>query len=252
MDAIAAVAERMMRDGLSGDLEVASKGHPSDLVTRVDRDIEARARELVAASLPGHGFLGEEGGGEAARSGWLWVVDPLDGTANYANGIQHAAASIGLCYAGRPVAGLVADPFRGERFLTGGDGPPTCNGQPVGLRPQAGFDGGVVLLEMGGRMDPPAAALGLFQRVRQAGGVCRVMGSAALSLAYVAAGRAAATLMLRVSAWDVAAGVALVAAAGGIAVRAWDGAPYDVLEAGPLVAGSPRAVDTLRRLLAEG
>jgi myo-inositol-1(or 4)-monophosphatase len=249
MEAIADVAERMMREGSGGDLQIESKSQPSDLVTRVDREIEAEARRIVAESGAAHGFLGEEGGGEPTRSGWLWVVDPLDGTSNYANGIQHAAVSVGLCHDGRAVAGLIGDPFRGERFLTTGDGPPTVGGRPIGLWPKADFAGGTVLLEMGGKMDPPPEVLGLFRRVRLAGGVCRVMGSAALSLAYVAAGRAAATLMLRINAWDVAAGIALVEAAGGVAVKAWDGTPYDVLEAGPLIAGSRQAVERLRGLL---
>ena len=239
-----------MRDGVGQDLEVEAKSQPADLVTRVDREIETSARALVHEVLPKHGFLGEEAGGEAARAGWLWVVDPLDGTVNYANGIQHSAISVALCHNGEVVAGMIADPFRNERFLTTGDGPPTLNGQAVGLWGKRDFSGGVVLLEMGGKMDPPSLALALFSRVRQAGGVCRVMGSAALSLAYVASGRAAATMMLRVNSWDVAAGVALVVAAGGVAVKAWDGTPYDVLEAGPLIAGSVEAVALLRGLLA--
>jgi len=250
MHEIADLADRMMRDGVGQELEIQSKSQPSDLVTRVDREIEAAARALVHDALPGYGFLGEEAGGEASRSGWLWVVDPLDGTVNYANGLQHSAVSVGLCHDGEVVAGLISDPFRGERFLTTGDGPPTHNGRAVGLWPKPDFSGGVVLLEMGGKVDPPSPALALFSRVRQAGGVCRVMGSAALSLAYVASGRAAATMMLRVNSWDVAAGVALVSAAGGVAMRAWDGTPYDVLEAGPLIAGSVEAVALLRGLLA--
>lgn len=249
METIAEVGGSMMREGLAGDLAVEAKSHPSDLVTQVDRNIETRARAIAAETPPGYGFLGEEAGGASARSGWLWVVDPLDGTANYANRIQHAAVSVGLCHDGRAVAGIILDPFRGEKFVAAGDGRATAGGRALAVRAQDDFMGGLVLMELGGKEDPGPEALALFGRVRRSGGVCRVMGSAALSLAYVAAGRAAAALMLRVSAWDVAAGLALVEAAGGIGVRPADGAPYDVLEGGPLVAGSPQAVRRLRGLL---
>jgi myo-inositol-1(or 4)-monophosphatase len=251
MEAIAEVGAEMMRSGLGGDLAVEDKGQPFDLVTRVDRDIEARARALAAQALPGYGFLGEEAGGQTARAGWLWVVDPLDGTSNYANGVLHAAVSVGLCHDGQAVAGIVADPFRGEKFVARGDGTAVAHdGRALAVRARDDFRGALVLLEMGGKAEAPAQALALFTRVRRSGGSCRVLGSAALSLAYVAAGRAAATLMARVGPWDVAAGLALLEAAGGIAVRAWDGEPYDVLAAGPLIAGSPAAVRRLRELVA--
>ncbi len=249
MEAIADAGGGMMREGLLGDLAIEAKAHPWDLVTRVDRDIEARARAIAAEALPEYGFLGEEAGGEAARRGWLWVVDPLDGTSNYANHVLHAAVSVGLCHDGKAVAGIIADPFRGERFVAAGDGRAVMGGKTLAVRAEDDFSGSLVLMEMGGKQEAPPEALALFTRVRRSGGSCRVMGSAALSLAYVAAGRAAAALMVRVSAWDVAAGVALIEAAGGVAVQ-WDGTLYDVLEGGPLIAGSPQAVRRLRGLLA--
>jgi myo-inositol-1(or 4)-monophosphatase len=245
VDAIAAMAERLMRRGLRGGraaLGVASKSDPTDLVTRVDREVERRARAMVAAAFPDHAFLGEEEGGRPAPAGTTWVVDPVDGTANYANGLPHACVAVGLCRGRRPVAGLIADPFRRERFRVAPGGRPTCNGRPLAVKAGEGIAGGVVLLELGS--DPPPALLGLFARVRAAGAVCRVLGSAALSLAYVAAGRADAAVLRRASAWDVAAGLALVEAAGGT-VSTWDGGPYDPFGGGPLLAGHAAACHLL-------
>lgn len=248
MDRMAAMAEAAIREGWQGDLQVESKQDPADLVTRVDREVEARARAMVAETLPDHAFLGEEGGGEPSAHGWLWVVDPVDGTANYANALPHACVSIGVLRDGAPVAGLIADPFRGERFRGVPGAARQGSGRPLRVSGRPSLASGLVLLEMGGRTEVAPAMLALFSRVRAEGGVCRVLGSAALSLAYVAAGRAEACLFARASAWDVAAGVQLVRAAGGL-VTSWDGEPYDVLRAGPLLAGSAAGVASIGDML---
>ncbi|HEX4897101.1 MAG TPA: inositol monophosphatase family protein, partial [Candidatus Limnocylindrales bacterium] len=180
-----------------------------DVVTEVDHLSEALILDAIRAAFPGDALLGEESGGHdgavaghTATSGLgrVWVVDPLDGTINYANGIPFFCVSIALVEAGRPVVGVVHDPSRGESFAAVADGPATLGGGAIHASDKEKLSDFVISMALGGR-----AAATRAREVRKAIRVPRSMGSAALALVYVANGRFDAFVQQGgLSTWDIA------------------------------------------------
>ncbi len=192
-----------------------------DVVTEVDHLSEAALLEMIGAAFPDDAFLAEESGSSGAQSDRLWVVDPLDGTVNYANGIPFFAVSIGLVIDGRPELGVVLDPSRGELF--------------TGIRGQgAHLDGRPIHASGKRRIGDDVVHLGLprsgFARhntqFRKKVRIVRAMGSATLGLTYVANGRFDAYVQWQgLSVWDIcAAGV--IAVEGGATVTSRQGGPW--------------------------
>ena len=192
-----------------------------DVVTEVDHLSEALILDAIRATYPTDGIIAEEsgehatgaGGAPSAGVGRAWVVDPLDGTINYANGIPFFCVSIALVEAGRPIVGVIHDPMRGETFAATDDGPATLAGRPIAASTKDELGDFVVSMALSGR--------GLSTRagsIRKAIRVPRSMGSAALALAYVANGRFDAFVQQGgLSTWDVAA-AGLIAERGGATV----------------------------------
>jgi myo-inositol-1(or 4)-monophosphatase len=203
--------------------DIRAKG-PRDVVTEVDHLCEGLVMRAVQKRYPNDAFYAEEIGEVAAqgaaKSGRVWIVDPLDGTINYANGIPFFCVSIALVAEGRPVVGVVYDPTRDETFAGAIDGPSLRNGQPIHVGDKDDMGDLVATLAVGGR--------GTVRKRHEALRAIRAhrsMGSAALTLAYVACGRFDVYAQgAGLSAWDVAA-------AGLIAERA--GATVTTLEGGP-------------------
>lgn len=186
-----------------------------ELDVRCQRLIERRLR----AAFPKWGVLGEEGSREEA-GGPRWVVDPIDGTVNFAYGIPHACVSIALevpVAAGqwRPVVGVVWDPFCEELWTGLRGGPARLNGRVIRVSARSRLEEAIVALGAGKRLEAMAHMVetlaALVRRVRK----LRSMGSAALALAYVAAGRFDAYAEIGLNWWDIAAGGLLVECAGG-------------------------------------
>jgi myo-inositol-1(or 4)-monophosphatase len=191
-----------------------------DIVTEVDRAAEALVRAGLARRFPTDAFYGEESGRDATVAARVWVCDPVDGTINYANSLPFFCVSLALVADGRPVVGVVHDPLRRETFAAAADGSATLDGRPVHVSAKERLSDVVMALAVGGRA--PARRIA---RVHHEIRVSRTMGSAALSLAYVANGRFDAfSQTTGLSAWDVAA-------AGFIAERA--GAVVTDLHGGP-------------------
>jgi myo-inositol-1(or 4)-monophosphatase len=198
---------------------VAYKGS-RDIVTEVDHAAEALIRAGLAERFPTDAFYGEESGRDATVAARVWVCDPIDGTINYANGLPFFCVSLALVADGRPVVGVVHDPLRRETFAATADGPATLDGRPVHASAKERLSDVVMALAVGGHAPARRVA-----RVRHEIRVSRSMGSAALSLVYVANGRFDAfSQTMGLSAWDVAA-------AGFIAERA--GADVTDLHGGP-------------------
>jgi myo-inositol-1(or 4)-monophosphatase len=191
---------------------------PTDLVTAADRRVEHVIATAVRQRFSGHGFLGEEGG-RIAGTEWRWIVDPIDGTTNFAHGVPWFAVSIALEHRGTLVAGVVFHPAGGELFVAErGRGahliPPDGRVQRLAV---SKTDVLASALLGAGLPNPPrrapfSPALSRFADLTRE---IRVMGSAALHLAYVAAGRLDGFVEPDLSAWDIAAGVLLVEEAGG-------------------------------------
>lgn len=229
-------------------LVVSTKTAVYDLVTDVDRSVEAWLWEEVHRVFPEDGFLGEEHGWRLGPTGARdWVVDPIDGTTNFASGLPWACCSIAALCSGSAGAGVIVDPYRAEIHLTASAAKGSeVNGETVRVSPGGDLEGKVVLLEVPSGVSPSVLQV-VEQAVLRRGGAPRVMGSGALALASVAAGRAQATVHAGPNIWDVAAGVALVEHAGGVVLGA--AAPYLLGAPGPLVAGSAETCEVLQPLL---
>jgi myo-inositol-1(or 4)-monophosphatase len=229
-------------------LQVSTKEGAFDLVTDADRSTEAWLWERVHAAFPEDGFLGEEYGWRLGpTAGRDWVVDPIDGTANFLSGIPWACSSIAVLSSGSACSGLIVDPFRREVYLTvSASHGSELDGKRVRVAPGEDLAGKVVLLEVPSGK-PLAALAPVDQLVVSAGGTARAMGSGALAMALVAAGRAQAIVHAGPKIWDVAAGVALVENAGGV-VLGGDG-PYVLGGDGPLVAGNASVCRVLQGAL---
>lgn len=200
-----------------------------DVVTEADHLSEALILGGIRAAFPGDALMAEETGdhaaaaGQAAASGIgrVWVVDPLDGTINYANGIPMFCVAIALVVDGRPVVGVVRDPARDESFAATIDGPATLNGRPIRTSGKERLSDFVISMSLNGR-----TATSRTRAVRRAIRMPRQMGSAALALVYVANGRFDAFVQQGgLSNWDVAA-AGLIAERAGAKVSGLDGGPW--------------------------
>jgi myo-inositol-1(or 4)-monophosphatase len=196
-------------------VEASYKG-AVDLVTPLDLGAQDMLVGRLGAAFPGHGFLAEEGLSKPGASEFRWIIDPLDGTTNYAHAFPVFSVSAALERAGRTVLGFVYDPMRDEMFRAAAGGGAFCNGVPV--RVSAVDALGRSLLATGFPYDvrtSPVDNLGHWRRFLVRAQAIRRCGSAALDLSYVACGRFDGFWELKLKPWDVAAGALIVAEAGG-------------------------------------
>ncbi|HSG37090.1 MAG TPA: inositol monophosphatase family protein [Paracoccaceae bacterium] len=218
-------------------LQVSAKG-PGDFVSRADKRAEETIRTELMAARPSYGFVGEEGtmieGEDPTRR---WIVDPLDGTTNFLHGLPHWAVSIALEHKGQVVAGVIYDPVKDEMFYAE-KGPGAWLNESR-LRVSARhkmieciFATG---LPFGGRADLPETLKDLARILPACAGVRR-FGSAALDLAYVAAGRYDGFWERRLNSWDMAAGLVIVREAGGFVEPLREGG--DILTDGEVICGN--------------
>jgi myo-inositol-1(or 4)-monophosphatase len=229
----AAAAGRVLMDRYER-LERVHYKSKTDVVTEADHLSEELIIRAIHERFPGDAILAEESGGQDASGastgrrdgsadpgGRTWVIDPLDGTVNYANGLPVFCVAIGFVVDGRPTVGAVLDPTRAETFAAASDGPPTLNGRPIQVSTKEQLSDYVVSLALGGR-----AAVSRARAIRKAIRVSRSMGSASLALAYVANGRFDAFIQeTGLSAWDIA-GPGLIAERAGAALTAFDGSAW--------------------------
>jgi myo-inositol-1(or 4)-monophosphatase len=188
------------------------KGH-QDYLTAVDGEVEEFVRGRLSAQFPHDALIGEEGGGEAADL--AWVIDPIDGTANFARGIAHYCISIAFVAGGRAQIGVIYDPERDELFAAATGMGATLNGRP--MRVSDATDLRQTAVECGWSMRLPITDwVALVDRVSATGAGIYRSGSGALGVAYVAAGRIDGYCELHINAWDVLAGIVLVQEAGGV------------------------------------
>ena len=210
--------------------------HAHDIKLALDVEAQDVITRRLLGRFPEHALYGEEGIAGNESSEWQWIVDPIDGTVNYFYGLPHYCISIALRRAGELQLGVILDPSRDELWQVEKGGPALLNGRTIHVSTRE--DLGDAILSIGFSKSKSAINAGLqllpryVERVRK----CRLMGSAALDLAYVATGRLDAYIEQSVSLWDIAAGKMLVEAAGGrfemtpradnpdkVSVRAWNG-----------------------------
>jgi myo-inositol-1(or 4)-monophosphatase len=187
-----------------------------ELVTDADHASEALVVSAISRQFPDHAIVAEEGGGTAAETGYTWLIDPLDGTNNYAHGLPVFSVSLALLYDGAPLLGVIYDPTRDELFAAERGQGARCNGRRISVSESQTL--ATSLLATGFPYDyatnPDNNALEFTTLAGRVQGVRR-LGSAALDLAYVAMGRFDAFWELRLQPWDSAAGALLVSEAGG-------------------------------------
>ena len=218
-------------------LDVTSKGH-NDFVSQVDHQAEQAIIETVHHVYPGHGILGEESGAHEGDD-YLWIIDPLDGTTNYLHGFPQFAVSVAVQRRGVLEEAVVYDPLREEMFTaTRGDGA-VLNQKRLRVSSRRRLDESLIGTGFPFRdMTHLEQYLDTFKKlVPETAGIRRA-GSAALDLAYVAAGRLDGFWEFGLHPWDMAAGVLLIREAGGLVSDTSGG--DDFMASGNLVAGTPK------------
>lgn len=243
--AVAREAGALLLAAADGPLDVRQKGVRGDLVTALDRASERLIVERLLACTPHASILGEEDGEHGGTSDERWIVDPLDGTTNFAHGYPMYCVSIAYERAGELVAAALYAPVLDELYAAERGAGATCNGAKLRVTDVASVGDALVCTGfMPGRFDVNADCFAHLSRSAQA---VRRDGSAALDLAFTARGRFDAFWELDLHAWDVAAGALLVREAGGI-VTAVDGSGFAVA-GGSLLAAGPALHGEMRREL---
>jgi myo-inositol-1(or 4)-monophosphatase len=241
--AMVLAAQRRLRPA-----DVRRKG-AGDFVTAVDVRAERRVRRALAALLPDAGFLGEESDPADLDRPWVWVVDPIDGTSNFARGLPHFAVSVALLFRGQPVlAGVHCSPERASYVARHGGGA-WRDGRRLRTPPGRLDDGAMI----GCQWFRGQQQLGFLARLQQRGGRIRTLGSTVTQLADVAFGRLDANVQEQGRIWDVAA-AGLVAVEAGCRFTDWRGRavfPFRTLASGHVatVAATPRVHRGVLRLL---
>jgi len=228
------VAERAAREAgslllaLYGKVEVREK-QPGDLVTEADTASQRGIAASLAASFPDHTLMAEEEGVVPDPANpWRWVVDPLDGTMNFAHGFPFWCVSIGLEHRGEMVVGVIHDPLAGRTFSAAKGQGAEVDGRPMGVSSASSLKQSLISAGMPNNFGADAGRqLAMMGRLSIGTHSIRRTGSTALNLAYLAAGAFDVYYSTSIFPWDVAAGVALVREAGGV-VTSIDGGPYDL------------------------
>lgn len=225
------------------DLQIESKGLDG-LVTRIDRYSEELAIETLKVSYPKHSFLGEEfglqeGSGEDAE--WCWVIDPLDGTQNFVHGVPHFCVSIAVQHKGVTQHGVVYDPVRDELFSASRGKGAMLNQKRINVSAREAFAGAffttghpLVRQRNGERVSYAKEHYATLEALVNKGAQVRRLGSAALDLCYVAAGRFDGFFEMQLKPWDIAAGELIVTEARGTVVDHKGG--HDAMNIGTVLA----------------
>jgi myo-inositol-1(or 4)-monophosphatase len=231
IDATKAGAAEILRY-FNGEFKVSNKEGVNNLVTEADHASERAIFEVIKKHFPDHQLLGEESGAITQDSTYKWIIDPIDGTVNFANGIPLNCVSIGIEKEGEIILGAVYNPHMNEFFLAEKASGATLNDKPIKVSKQnkvlhsclvTGFPYTYV--------NTPNGPLEVFAKFIQKGVPVRRLGSAAIDLCWVAAGRLDGFYEHKLEPWDSAAGYLIVKEAGGM-VTHFNGEPYSVYQHG--------------------
>jgi len=212
------------------NLTIESKGH-QDLVSDGDREVELFVRAVIAAEYPQDGIVGEEHASVAGSTGYVWVIDPIDGTANFVRGIPAWCVVIACAKDGETVVGVIHEPSTDETFHCRRGGGAFVNGRPIKTSTATSLEEGSVGTGFSNRAEADNIGV-LIRLILAEGGVFFRNASGALMLAYAAAGRLLGYVEEHMNAWDCLAGLLLVEEAGGAIVKP---DPKTVLQDGTLV-----------------
>jgi len=225
--------------GRTDALEISMKGF-QDWLTIADGTVEREFRAMIAEAFPGDAVMGEEqGGGTSER---LWIIDPIDGTSNFARGDRQWCVSIGFVLNGRPELGLIHAPALGEMWLARRGGGATLNGQPIRAALTSDLRRSTVECGWSTRR-PLEDYLGIVTRLYGAGSSVKRSASGALGVAHVANGRTDGYVETHINSWDVAAGL-VIAAEAGCRTNAFCSGNW-VTEGNPILVAAPGVAEAI-------
>ncbi|WP_257833032.1 inositol monophosphatase family protein [Salipaludibacillus agaradhaerens] len=219
----------------SSSFAISTKANPHDLVTDVDKNVEAFFLDKIRKTYPDHRLMGEEGSFEEIKdlNGTVWILDPIDGTINFVHQSSHFAISIGIYQDGHPVIGIVYDVMNNDMYSSlKGEGA-TLNEEKIPPIINHSLNESILSFNSGWMLEDRR----LERLVKEVRGV-RSYGVAALEMAYVAVGKLDAYISFNLAPWDIAGGYALLVEVGGKATN-YEGKPLDFLKKDTLIAASP-------------
>jgi len=220
-------AGALIRKHFNGPFAISHKEGVNNLVTEVDQASERLITKIIREQYPDHGIIGEEYGSHDLQSVYKWIVDPIDGTVNYAHGIPLCCVSIGLMEHDTMIMGAVYNPMMNELFFAEKGKGATLNGLPIKVSQKSDFDKAFLVTGFPYHYPEGKNPFSIFERLVTSGIPVRRLGSAALDLCWVACGRFDGFWEHNLNAWDVAAGYLIVAEAGG-RVTDFQNNPYTV------------------------
>jgi myo-inositol-1(or 4)-monophosphatase len=207
-------AGALLREHFGQEMEV-DEAHHHDLKLALDKESQELITRILLGEFPGHAIYGEEGVAGNPESDHEWIVDPIDGTVNFFYNIPHFCVSIALRVRGELVVGVIYDPMLNELWTVEKGGPALLNGRPIQVSKRERLEDSILFVGCGKDEAAMSSGLERFGRASLRARKMRMMGSAALGMAYIATGRLDAYVESRISLWDIAAGQLLLEAAGG-------------------------------------
>ncbi|MBK1881116.1 inositol monophosphatase [Luteolibacter pohnpeiensis] len=207
-------AGKLLRANFGKEAAVDEAMH-HDIKLALDKESQDLITKILLDARPSDALYGEEGLAGNPDSEREWIVDPIDGTVNYFYGIPHFCVSIALRVAGEITVGVIHDPMVGETWTVEKGGPALLNGEPIQVSPRTDLAESVLFVGCGKDEEALRTGIERFRRASLQARKMRMMGSAALGMAYIASGRLDAYVESRISLWDIAAGQLLVETAGG-------------------------------------
>lgn len=222
----ARAAGGLMKSHFGGGYKISSKSGINDLVTEVDKRCEEAIFRIIRSRYPGHYILSEEAGDLERDSPYKWIIDPIDGTVNYAHGVPLCCVSVALEKDGQMLMGAVYNPFLEEFFFAERGAGATLNGQTISVSDNGRLETAFLVTGFPYQWEEmPHDPMQVFGKFVKAGLPLRRLGSAAIDLCWVACGRFDGFWEHNLNAWDAAAGYLIVEEAGG-RVTDLGGNPY--------------------------
>ena len=207
-------AGEIIRDGWNSDRQITFKGR-ADIVTDIDVKAERAMLDILTGAFPDFGILAEESKPVAGASPYRWVVDPLDGTRNYAQSIPHFCTIVALAHGDEVIAGVVYDPVREETFTAARGQGAFLNGAAISVTGTTELSRSLLSFDLGYVDEKAGLAIDMLRSLWPGMYSVRLMGSAGLGVAYAASGRVDLFFHHSLSPWDIAAGLIIAREAGG-------------------------------------
>ena len=255
IEQVSGIVRRASALMVRGGFDIESKGTRENIVTTSDLAVQHFLMEELGTLLPGSGFLCEEEDFVDTAHREVWVIDPIDGTANYASGIESCCISVALARDGEPVLGVVYSPWRGEMYTAVKGGGAFCNGEPISVSDRPFEDGLLFTALCVYKKELSRACSDIIYDLYMECNDVRRTGSAAVELCLVAAGKAELYFEIRLMPWDFAAASLVLREAGGV-IRGFDGCLPPLFKPSLVVgansaASCDRLMECVRRHLAE-